>query len=58
MIPTMMPPSNHAFAEVIAKLERGEALLPHSERHVTEVVGVLKSYGRDRCLFGQFNPYC
>jgi CO2 hydration protein len=45
MIPTMMPPSNHAFAEVIAKLERGEALLPHSERHVTEVVGVLKSYG-------------
>jgi CO2 hydration protein len=45
MIPTMMPPSNHAFAEVIAKLERGEALLPHSEHHVTEVVGVLKSYG-------------
>jgi CO2 hydration protein len=45
MIPTMMPPSNHAFAEVIAKLERGEALLPNSERHVTEVVGVLKSYG-------------
>jgi CO2 hydration protein len=45
MIPTMLPPSKHVFAEIIAKLERGEALLPHSEHHVTEVVGVLKSYG-------------
>lgn len=45
MLSALLPPSKHALAETIAKLEGGEALLPHSDRNLVEVVGILKSYG-------------
>ena len=38
-------PSKHPLAEFIYSLEAGNALLPHSEQNLMEVVGILKSYG-------------
>jgi CO2 hydration protein len=38
-------PSQHLLAEYIHRLESGEALLKDSPQNVTEVVGILKSYG-------------
>jgi CO2 hydration protein len=38
-------PSTHPLANVIYRLEAGDALLPDSPENVIEVVGVLKSYG-------------
>ncbi|MEB3232052.1 MAG: CO2 hydration protein [Leptolyngbyaceae bacterium] len=40
-----LQPSKHPLASAIHALESGEALLPHSERNLVEVVGILKSYG-------------
>jgi CO2 hydration protein len=40
-----LQPSKHPLAEYIYLLEGGEALLKDSPQHVTEVVGILKSYG-------------
>lgn len=45
MITTPLHPSKHPLAKYIHRLERGEALLKHSEQNVMEVVGILKSYG-------------
>jgi CO2 hydration protein len=42
---TISSPSTHPLAAIIHRLESGEALLPDSPENVTEVVGVLKSYG-------------
>lgn len=38
-------PSKHPLAEFIYSLESGNALLPHSDQNLMEVVGILKSYG-------------
>lgn len=40
-----LPASSHPLAELLYKLEAGEALLPDSPDNVLEVVGILKSYG-------------
>lgn len=40
-----LQPSKHALAEYVHRLEAGEALLNDSSQNVTEVVGILKSYG-------------
>ncbi|NJR66866.1 MAG: CO2 hydration protein, partial [Leptolyngbyaceae cyanobacterium CRU_2_3] len=40
-----LPSSSHPLADILYKLEAGEALLPDSPANVVEVVGVLKSYG-------------
>lgn len=45
MVSVIREPSNHPFAEIIYRLENGGALLPDSPRNVTEMVGILKSYG-------------
>jgi len=45
MTSTALKPSNHPLAAYIDLLESGKALLPDSAENVTEVVGVLKSYG-------------
>lgn len=45
MVSVIQEPSNHPFAEIIYRLEDGGALLPDSPRNVTEMVGILKSYG-------------
>jgi CO2 hydration protein len=45
MITTTLEPSKHPFAEYIYQLESGQALLKDSPENVTEVVGILKSYG-------------
>ena len=45
MVSVIREPSNHPFAEIIYRLEDGGALLPDSPRNVTEMVGILKSYG-------------
>jgi len=45
-MPTLnLKPSQHLLAEYIHRLESGEALLKDSPQNVTEVVGILKSYG-------------
>jgi CO2 hydration protein len=45
-MPTLkLKPSQHLLAEYIHRLESGEALLKDSPENVTEVVGILKSYG-------------
>ncbi|MEO0803391.1 MAG: CO2 hydration protein [Cyanobacteria bacterium J06642_2] len=43
--PSTMPPSPHPLSEFITRLENGKTLLPHSDRNLMEVVGVLDSYG-------------
>jgi CO2 hydration protein len=43
--PYELKASRHPLAEIIHRLERGEALLPDSPQNVMEVVGILKSYG-------------
>ncbi|MEO1134375.1 MAG: CO2 hydration protein [Cyanobacteria bacterium J06639_1] len=43
--PSSSPPSPHPLSEFIARLENGQTLLPHSDRNVVEVVGILDSYG-------------
>lgn len=40
-----LPTSKHPLADIIYRLEGGEALLPDSPTNVMEVVGILKSYG-------------
>ena len=45
MIASTLPASNHPLAEIIYRIERGEALLPDAPDNVLEVVGILKSYG-------------
>ena len=40
-----LPPSSHPLAAYIDRLIAGEALLPDTQQNVTEVVGILKSYG-------------
>ena len=48
MAQTALPPlplSAHPLADIIYRLEAGDALLPDSPTNVMEVVGVLKSYG-------------
>lgn len=45
MVSVIREPSNHPFADIIYRLENGGALLPDSPRNVTEMVGILKSYG-------------
>lgn len=45
MTSTALKPSAHPLAAYIDLLESGKALLPESAENVTEVVGVLKSYG-------------
>ncbi|ACK69820.1 CO2 hydration protein [Gloeothece citriformis PCC 7424] len=42
---TTLDISKHPLVEYIYRLERGEALLKDSPQNVTEVVGILKSYG-------------
>ena len=42
---TTLKPSNHPLATYIERLNAGGALLPDTEQNVTEVVGILKSYG-------------
>ncbi|HEY9647507.1 MAG TPA: CO2 hydration protein [Chroococcidiopsis sp.] len=45
-IPKPSPnPSTHPLADIVYRLETGGALLPESRENVTEVVGILKSYG-------------
>jgi CO2 hydration protein len=39
------PRSSHPLADIIDRLETGEALLPDDPTNVIEVVGILKSYG-------------
>jgi CO2 hydration protein len=45
MTSTSLKPSAHPLAAYIDLLESGKALLPDTAENVTEVVGVLKSYG-------------
>jgi CO2 hydration protein len=45
MVSTQLEPSKHHLAKYIYRLEAGEALLQDSPENVTEVVGILKSYG-------------
>jgi CO2 hydration protein len=45
MISTQLEPSKHPLAKYIHRLEAGDALLYDSPENVTEVVGILKSYG-------------
>lgn len=45
MVSTQINSSKHLLAEYIYRLERGEALLKDTPKNVTEVVGILKSYG-------------
>jgi CO2 hydration protein len=45
MVSTQLEPSKHPLAKYIYRLEAGEALLKDSPENVTEVVGILKSYG-------------
>jgi CO2 hydration protein len=45
MISTQLEPSKNPLAKYIYSLESGEALLQDSPENVTEVVGILKSYG-------------
>ena len=45
MLSTQLDPSKHPLSAYIYQLESGQALLPDSPVHVTEVVGILKSYG-------------
>lgn len=45
MVSTQLDTSKHPLAEYIYRLERGEELLIDSPENVTEVVGILKSYG-------------
>ncbi len=45
MVTTKLEISQHPLAEYIYRLEKGEALLKDSPQNVTEVVGILKSYG-------------
>jgi CO2 hydration protein len=45
MVSTQLEPSKHPLAKYIYRLESGEALLRDSPENVTEVVGILKSYG-------------
>ncbi len=42
---TLLEASKHPLAYYISQLEAGEALLKDSPENVTEVVGILKSYG-------------
>ncbi|MEB3310462.1 MAG: CO2 hydration protein [Snowella sp.] len=42
---TLLEASKHPLADYISQLETGEALLKDSPENVTEVVGILKSYG-------------
>ncbi len=44
MVATPLAPSKHPLAEVIHRLERGEALLLERPEYIAEVVGVLASY--------------
>jgi CO2 hydration protein (ChpXY) len=39
------PSSSHPLASYIDRLKAGGALLPDTSENVTEVVGILKSYG-------------
>ncbi len=41
----LLEQSKHPLASYISRLESGEALLKNSPENVTEVVGILKSYG-------------
>ncbi|WP_013322953.1 CO2 hydration protein [Gloeothece verrucosa] len=45
MVSTKIDQSKHSLAAFIYRLEKGEALLKDSPENVTEVVGILKSYG-------------
>jgi CO2 hydration protein len=45
MTSTLSKPSQHPLHAYIERLEAGGALLPDSPENVTEVVGILKSYG-------------
>lgn len=45
MVTLSSPQSTHPLADIIYRLESGEALLPDSPENVLEVVGILKSYG-------------
>jgi CO2 hydration protein len=45
MTSTLSKPSPHPYNAYIERLEAGGALLPDSPENVTEVVGILKSYG-------------
>jgi CO2 hydration protein len=40
-----LKPSNHPLSHYIHQLESGHTLLPNSEHHIKEVVGILHSYG-------------
>lgn len=45
MVTIALERSRHPLAQYIYRLENGEALLKNSPQNVTEVVGILKSYG-------------
>ena len=45
MVATPLQPSKHPLAEYIHRLEAGKSLLKDTPENVTEVVGILKSYG-------------
>jgi len=45
MLRSAPAPSTHVHAELIHRLEQGQALLVESEENLIEVIGVLKSYG-------------
>jgi CO2 hydration protein len=45
MVSLSRKPSTHPLAPVIERIEAGGALLPDTPDNVTEVVGILKSYG-------------
>jgi CO2 hydration protein len=45
MLSTTIDPSKHPLADYIHRLESGGALLKDTPENVTEVVGILKSYG-------------
>jgi CO2 hydration protein len=45
MVSSAPAPSTHVHAELVHRLERGQALLAESDANLIEVIGILQSYG-------------
>jgi CO2 hydration protein len=41
---TKLPPSTHEFADIIHRLEAGEAMLPDSPENLKQIIGIYKAY--------------
>ncbi len=39
-----LPPSSHEFAEVVHRLEAGEAMLPDTPENLMQIIGIYKAY--------------